>query len=104
MAGEKVTKQRTAKKETKKTKAVILNGRFVHRDVDADMEAWSAAADTEKLIERLAEYFALDDAIFITSPFDAENANPMKDDMPRFQQSHRDGLQLPMEGQDGTGN
>jgi hypothetical protein len=100
----KVTKEPTAKQNTNQSKGVILNGRFVHRDIDADSAVWLAAWDSEEMILKLAEYFALQDTALFALPFDAESAQSVMDDMPRFPQSLRDGLQVPKEGQDGTGN
>ncbi|MBN2528286.1 MAG: hypothetical protein JXR76_17975 [Deltaproteobacteria bacterium] len=98
-----MTEQPIAKQKINKSKGVILNGRFVHRDIDADSATWVAAWDAEEMILKLAEYFALNDTGMFTLPLDAESAQ-LTDDMPRFQKSQRDGLQVPKEGQDGTGN
>lgn len=104
MAGEKVTEQQLIECETDKQSGVILNERFVHRDVILDPVNLFFLEDPDALIARLAEHFVLNQKELFHLPAMTSDAGQMIDDMPRFQQSQRDGLQVPKEGQDGTGN
>jgi len=102
-----VTKQQTLHDSRENSSGVILNGRFVHRDTANSADSWIPCLDSDEMIARLAEYFAITQTdVFALSEFDgAENTlSAIVDDLPRFQQSSRDGLQVPKEGKDGTGN
>ncbi|MBN2341408.1 MAG: hypothetical protein JXX29_08425 [Deltaproteobacteria bacterium] len=100
-----MTEEQTLKRKEEQNPGVILSERFLHRvDSNAD-ENWFMFADADQILNRLAEHFAL-------VPFNLDDFNSIfsdgqvtiKEDMPRFQQSQRDGLHVPKEGQDGTGN
>jgi len=102
-----VTKQNTLKDSRHSGTGVILNDRFVHRESVSPGNSWAPFLDSDEMIERLAEYFAITQTdVFALSDSDpAETVMPaIVDDMPRFQQSARDGLHVPKEGKDGTGN
>ena len=99
-----MTEQQTVKNQKKKHSGVILNDRFVHRDNVIQYDSWTFISDPDEIIARLAEYFSLNQEALLSLPDSASDATPTSDVMPRFPKSHRDGLQVPKEGKNGTGN
>ena len=99
-----MTEQQTVKNDRKKNSGVFLNDRFVHRDNIIQSDGFIHMSDPDEIMARLADYFALTQTELFSLPDSASEATSTLDDMPRFPQSHRDGLQVPKEGKDGTGN
>ena len=99
-----MTEQQITKRAKKQNTGVVLNERFVHRDNIIQADHLMFMAEPDDIIARLAEHFALNETALSSLPEGAPDAVPTIDDMPRFQHSIRDGLQVPKEGKDGTGN
>ncbi|MBN2715526.1 MAG: hypothetical protein JXX14_06700 [Deltaproteobacteria bacterium] len=102
-----MTKQQTLKEKKQDSSGVFLNERFVHRHTADSADSWNAIPDSDEIFERLAEYFAITqfDVFALSDSIAADELRPaIVDDLPRFRQLQRDGLQVPKEGKDGTGN
>jgi len=86
---------------------VLLNERFVRRDTANSADSRIPLPDSDEMFERLAEYFAITqfDLFALSDSIAADELGPaIVDDLPRFRQLQRDGLHVPKEGKDGTGN
>lgn len=99
-----MTENQIEKTQKEQHPGIILTDRFVNRDPVSDIGNWFFLADADDILERLAEHFTL--TAFDLDAFSASvtDHQQLLDDMPRFQTKLRDGLQIPKEGQDGTGN
>jgi hypothetical protein len=96
MAGEKVTEHQLAKKEKQAKPGVILKERFVRREKQHSPDGDILLPEPDEIIAHLAAHFTLNNLNSCVLPAGADDAE--SDDMPRFQQSLRDGLQVPKEG------
>ena len=100
-----MTEQQIAKKENRTESGdirhdatVILNDRFVHRDNSGCPDNNIFLAEPDAVIAHLAAHFMLNKLNSCALPDGIADAESTMDDMPRFQQSLRDGLQVPKEG------
>jgi hypothetical protein len=91
-----VTETQLAKKENRKKADVVLKERFIRRDNREYPGNSVFLADPDEIIAHLSAHFMLNRLNSCVLPAGVDDAE--SDDLPRFQQSHRDGLQVPKEG------
>lgn len=105
-----MTENQIRKSKTEQEQGVLLSDRFVHRDCVNDKMAYSYLfATPDEIFKKLTEHFMISelDASSVSLGQDVMHCHANGatiEEMPRFQRLLRDGLQVPKEGNDGTGN